>query len=97
MSRSHLVFVSGDEEDYSIILEYQSIGVHAVTHETTIWDRPCIYCQISQSDEECDCSFDIMYGETSLEEMDDEEGEKLENGSVFELLLSPVAYEQSRE
>lgn len=89
---SFLVFVSGNEEDYSIILDYQSIGVHAVTHESIIWNRPCIYCQISQTDDECDGGFDIICGETSLDNMESEEGEEVdeEDTSVFELLISPI-------
>ena len=96
ISRSYLLFVSGPEEDYSIILEYKSIGVHAVTHETIIWNRPCIYCQISQVGDEDDQGFDIMYGNTEMDEMPDEEEEEEEDkeeeeeDSVFELLLSPM-------
>ena len=61
-----MVFVSGEQEDYSIILEYQSIAVHAVTHEPTIWKRPCIYCQISQPGDEEDEGFGIMCGNTEF-------------------------------
>ena len=106
-----MVFVSGEQEDYSIILEYQSIGVHAVTHEPTIWNRPCIYCQISQPGDEEDEGFGIMCGNTefetmeTMETMETEEGEEMEEDEneeeeeeeecVFEVLLSPIHSEKS--
>ena len=96
-----MVFVSGEQEDYSIILEYQSIGVHAVTHEPTIWNRPCIYCQISQPDDEEDEGFGIMCGDTEFETKETEEGEEMgeeENEGedcVFEILFSPIHSEKS--
>ena len=93
-----MVFVSGEQEDYSIILEYQSIGVHAVTHEPTIWNRPCIYCQISQPGNEEDEGFGIMCGDTEFETMETEEGEEMEEEEedcVFEILFSPIHSEKS--
>ena len=101
-----MVFVSGEQEDYSIILEYQSIGVHAVTHEPTIWNRPCIYCQISQPADEEDEGFGIMCGDTEFETMETEEGEEMEEDEneedeneeedcVFEILFSPIHSEKS--
>ena len=80
---SHMVFVSGQQEDYSIIIEYQSIGVHAVTHEPVIWNRPCIYCQISQPGDEEDEGFGIMCGETEFDTM----LEDAKNGK-FDIILT---------
>ena len=96
-----MVFVSGEQEDYSIILEYQSIGIHAVTHEPTIWNRPCIYCQISQPGNEEDEGFGIMCGDTEFETMETEEEAEMEEDEneeedyVFEILFSPIHSEKS--
>ena len=46
-----MVFIANEQTDYSLVIEYPIIGVHAVSRENDIWKRPCIYCQISSEDD----------------------------------------------
>lgn len=105
MTASYVVYVADEQTDYSLVIEYPRIGVHAVSRENDIWKRPCIYCQISSEDDgEEGYGFDIGFGDTAFEneenegeecEEDDveEEEEEPEEGSadeVFEVLFSPL-------
>lgn len=104
---SYVVFIANEQTDYSLVIEYPIIGVHAVSRENDIWKRPCIYCQISSEDDgEEGCGFDIGFGDTAFEnvengeeheEGDIEEGEEEEEApenemmdEVFEVLFSPL-------
>lgn len=97
LNRSNVIYVSGPEDDKSIIFEYPALGVHAVCHEPEVFERPCIYCQISDpciDDEEQG----VMFGDPEMEmndeepcEVGEEEEEEVgeEESDVFEILFSP--------
>ncbi len=63
--------------------------MHAVCHEPEVFERPCIYCQISDpciDDEEQG----VMFGDPEMEMNDEEPCEVGEEESdVFEILFSP--------
>ena len=100
---SYVVYIANEQTDYSLVIEYTRIGVHAVSHENDIWKRPCIYCQISsENDGEEGCGFDIGFGDTTFDnvetneeemhvEEDEEEAQEEEAvDGVFEVLFSPL-------
>ena len=47
-----LVYVSSEFEDYSLIVDYQALGVHAICHSTDIYKQPCVYCQLSDPEQD---------------------------------------------
>ncbi len=101
MSNSNLVFVAPEGEDYSLAIEYPAIGVHAVCQEDTLWKRPCIYCQICDPQAEDSGEVNVICGDPSFDAFDQgeevEEGEEEEDdGSIFEVLFSPLETEKSR-
>lgn len=80
---SYVVYIANGQTDYSLVIEYPRIGVHAVSRENDIWKRPCIYCQISSEDDgEEGCGFDIGFGDTAFE--NGENGEEHEEGDIEE-------------
>ncbi|KAK8819207.1 hypothetical protein WA538_001780 [Blastocystis sp. DL] len=97
LTQNNVIYVSGPEDDKSIIFEYPALGVHAVCHEPEVFERPCIYCQISDpciDDEEQG----VMFGDPEMEmndeepcEVGEEEEEEVgeEESDVFEILFSP--------
>lgn len=94
LNRSNVVYVSGPQDDKAIIFEYPALGVHAVCHEPEVFERPCIYCQISDPCDD-DGEQGVMFGDPEMEMNDDEpcevgeEEEEEEESDVFEILFSP--------
>ncbi|KAM7458843.1 hypothetical protein BLSTO_00416 [Blastocystis sp. subtype 1] len=72
---SHLVFLSSREEDFSLVVDYKAIGVHAICHSQDIYPKECIYCQVSDPAAEGEwtsyespcCAADDAYGEEAGE------------------------------
>ena len=95
LNHSNLVFVAPEGEDYSLAVEYPAIGVHAVCQEDTLWKRPCIYCQICDPQAEDSGEVNVICGDPSFdafeqgEEVEEEEEEE-DDGSIFEILFSPL-------
>ena len=97
LTEEYVIFVPSEESDYSLVIEYPRIGIHAVSHENTLWKRPCIYCQISGDDEEEAMGFEMGFGDTSVDlmDMEGEEGEEeveeeVDDSQIFEVLFSPA-------
>ena len=96
MSRSNLVYVAPQEEDYCLVVDYPAIGVHAVCQEDTLWKRPCIYCQICDPSDEGTEDVGVVCGDEAFEAFDQEDNaeeeveEEEDDGSIFEILFSPL-------
>ena len=96
MSRSNLIYVAPQEEDYCLVVDYPAIGVHAVCQEDTLWKRPCIYCQICDPSDEGTEDVGVVCGDEAFEAFDqadnaeEEVEEEEDDGSIFEILFSPL-------
>ncbi|KAK8825621.1 hypothetical protein WA577_000794 [Blastocystis sp. JDR] len=99
LTKDNLVFVAPEGEDYSLAIEYPAIGVHAVCQEDTLWKRPCIYCQICDPQAEDSGEVNVICGDPSFDAFDqgeevEEEEEEEDDGSIFEVLFSPLETEK---
>ena len=45
-----MLFISQPCEDYSISIDYNAIGVHAICRSSDIYQNACVYCQVSELD-----------------------------------------------
>ena len=77
-----LCFISSVEEDYSLLIDYSAIGVHAVCHSTDVYEQPCIYCQVASEMDEGDPLHLDNY-------MSPAEEVSVACGSVEEIFFSP--------
>ena len=86
MSRSNLVYVAPQEEDYCLVVDYPAIGVHAVCQEDTLWKRPCIYCQICDPTDEGTEDMSVVCRDEAFEAFDQEDNaeEEVEEEEVEE-------------
>lgn len=92
MKDRSMVFISSPNEDYSIIIDYEAIGVHAICHSSDIYVHACVYCQVSDTND--DSSYFICHSPGSLCEGEDylcqsDEGELPNSAHIEEVLFSP--------
>ncbi|KAK8793585.1 hypothetical protein WA171_002719 [Blastocystis sp. BT1] len=84
------IFLSSPEEDYSLVIDYKAIGVHAVCHSADIYKRPCVYCQLSDPEED---EFDCATYSPGFDIESEEDNDACEcihpNSGVYEVLFSP--------
>ena len=72
-----MLFISQPCEDYSISIDYDAIGVHAICRSSDIYQNACVYCQVSELDgdngyyicqsPEIPCEGDDIYTNTNEE------------------------------
>lgn len=92
MKNRSLVFISSPYEDYSIIIDFEAIGVHAICHSSDIYVHACVYCQVSDTND--DSSYFICHSPGSLCEGEDyvslsDGGELPDSTHIEEVLFSP--------
>lgn len=76
-----MVFIGAQNDDYALVIDCKAIGVHAICHSTDIYKRPCIYCQLSDPNQE-------QWGEIAFASEDDFTVED-SIASLSEVLFSP--------
>lgn len=76
-----VVFIGAENDDYALVIDCKAIGVHAICHSTDIYKRPCIYCQLSDPNQE-------QWGEVAFASEDDFTVED-STASLSEVLFSP--------
>ena len=97
-----MVFLSSPAEDFSLVIDYRAIGVHAICHSPDIYKHQCIYCQVSDPTAETEWSLYTSPGRTSdeiqMEEVDASPAEvaQAQNPCIEEVLSSPRDVSQSR-
>lgn len=80
---SSLVFLSSLNEDYSLVIDYRAIGVHAICHSPEIYKHQCIYCQVSDPNSAYEGSVDFSPGIFLNEDMLVEEEDDFKVEEVF--------------
>lgn len=72
------------------MIDYKAIGVHAVCHSTDIYKRPCVYCQLSDPEEDELHYIAYSPGFDIESENDTDACEYVNpNSCVYEVLFSP--------
>ena len=89
---SSLVFLSSQNEDYSLVIDYRAIGVHAICHSPDIYKHHCIYCQVSDPANPYEGSIDFSPGIFLNEDMMVEEEA---DSRVEEVFFAPNDPDQS--
>lgn len=97
-----LVFLSSPAEDFSLVIDYRAIGVHAICHSPDIYKHQCIYCQVSDPTAETEwppyTSPGCVSDEIQMEEVGASPAEvaQAQNPCIEEVLFSPKDASQSR-
>ena len=89
-SSSHAVFISSESDNYSLIIDGKAIGVHAICRSPDIYARPCVYCQLS--DPQQDTWNQIGYSPGCELEGEIEDCDELDSNCsmIDEVLFSPI-------